>query len=90
MHVAVHVNFLAFVFFAEKKETERAKGEGRGERGEGEQEKRERGGGGEFCVRELRETFVGCLMSQQHASVSQGRTCTDNVPCCHTEIQVAD
>ena len=34
--------------------------------------------------------FVGCLTSQQHASVSQGRICTDNSTCCHTEIEVAD
>ena len=34
--------------------------------------------------------LVGCLTSQQHASVSQGRICTDNLTCCHTEIEVAD
>ena len=34
--------------------------------------------------------FVGCLTSQQHASVSQLRICTDNFTCCHTEIEVAD
>ena len=34
--------------------------------------------------------FVGCLTSQQHASVSQGRICTDNFTCCHTETDVAD
>ena len=34
--------------------------------------------------------FVGCLTSQQQASVSQGRICSDNVACCHTEIEVAD
>ena len=34
--------------------------------------------------------FVGCLSSQQHASVSQGRICSDNFTCCHTEIEVAD
>ena len=34
--------------------------------------------------------FVGCLTSQQHASVSQGRICSDNFTCCHTEIKVAD
>ena len=34
--------------------------------------------------------FVGCLMSQQHASVSQGRICSDNFTCCHTEIEAAD
>ena len=34
--------------------------------------------------------LVGCLTSQQHASVSQGRICTDNFTCCHTEIEVSD
>ena len=34
--------------------------------------------------------LVGCLTSQQHANVSQGRICTDNFTCCHTEIEVAD
>ena len=33
---------------------------------------------------------VGYLAPQQHASVSQGRICTDNCTCCHTEIEVAD
>ena len=34
--------------------------------------------------------LFGCLTSQQHASVSQGRICSDNFTCCHTEIEVAD
>ena len=34
--------------------------------------------------------FVGCLTSQQLASVSQGRICSDNFTCCHTKIEVAD
>ena len=34
--------------------------------------------------------FVGCLTSPQHANVSQGRICTDNFTCCHTEIEAAD
>ena len=34
--------------------------------------------------------LVGCLTFQQHASVSQGRICTDNFTCCHTEIEAAD
>ena len=38
----------------------------------------------------LRGLLVGCLTSQQHASVSQGRICSDNFTCCHTEIEVAD
>ena len=33
--------------------------------------------------------LVGCLASQQHASVSQGRICTENFKCCHTEIEAA-
>ena len=40
--------------------------------------------------RERERLFVGCLTSQQQASVSQGRICTDNFMCCHTEIEVAD
>ena len=32
----------------------------------------------------------GCLTSQQQASVSQGRICSKNFTCCHTEIEVAD
>ena len=42
-------------------------------------------GGGEGCC-----LFVGCLTSQQHAGISQGRICTDNFTCCHTEVEVAD
>ena len=34
--------------------------------------------------------FVGCLTSQQHASVSHGRICSDNFTCCDTEVEVAD
>ena len=34
--------------------------------------------------------FVGCLTSQQHASVSQRRVCSGIFTCCHTEIEVAD
>ena len=34
--------------------------------------------------------LVGCLTSQQQASASQGRICSDNFTCCHTEIEVAD
>ena len=34
--------------------------------------------------------FAGCFSSQQRASVSQGRICSDNFTCCHTEIEVAD
>ena len=34
--------------------------------------------------------LADCLTSQQHASVSQGRICTHNFTCCHTEIEFAD
>ena len=34
--------------------------------------------------------LLACLTSQQYASVSQGRICSDNSKCCHTEIEVAD
>ena len=34
--------------------------------------------------------LVGCLTSQQQASVFQGRICSDNFTCYHTEIEVAD
>ena len=33
--------------------------------------------------------LIGYLTSQQHASVSQGRICSDSFMCCHTEIEVA-
>ena len=33
--------------------------------------------------------LVGCLTSQQHASVSHGRICSDNSACCHTEMEAA-
>ena len=41
-------------------------------------------------TRKLLLLLVACLTSQQHASVSQGRICSDNFTCCHTEIEVAD
>ena len=34
--------------------------------------------------------LVGCLTSQQHATVFQGRICSDNFTRCHTETEVAD
>ena len=43
-------------------------------------------GGQWLCV----SWFVGCLTSQQHASASQGRICSDKFMCCHTETEVAD
>ena len=44
----------------------------------------------QYNFQRLSSVWVGCLTSQQQASVSQGRICTDNVTCCHTEIEVAD
>ena len=38
----------------------------------------------------LVQLLVGCLTSQQHASVSQGWICLYNFTYCHTEIKVAD
>ena len=40
--------------------------------------------------RECHNSLVSCFMSQQQASVSQGRICSDNFTCCHTETEVAD
>ena len=34
--------------------------------------------------------LLACLTSQQLASVSQGRICSDKLTCYHTEIEVAD
>ena len=69
----------------------REKLEGGGEGG------REGGGimkGGQVQTRNRQGLFVcwlvGCLTSQQHASVSQGRICSDNFTRCHTEIEDAD
>ena len=39
-----------------------------------------------FCYIQRRDcSFVACLTSQQQASVSHGRICSDNCTCCHTE-----
>ena len=40
--------------------------------------------------RTLWEMFVGCFMSQQHASVFQGQICSAICTCCRTEIEIAD
>ena len=48
--------------------------------GEGSGRKQGEGGGG----------VIGCLTSQQLASVSQGGICSGDSMCCHTEIEVAD
>ena len=42
------------------------------------------------CQSDMILLFAGCFTSQQHARVSQGRICSDNFTCCHTEIEVAD
>ena len=34
--------------------------------------------------------LLACLTSQQHASVSHGRNCSDNCTYCHAEIEAAD
>ena len=34
--------------------------------------------------------LIGCFTSQQHASVSQARICSDKCMCCHTEMEEAD
>ena len=49
-----------------------------------------RSGGGRLTTRPPGQLSVGCLTSQQHASVSQERICSNNFTCCHTEIKVAD
>ena len=36
---------------------------------------------------DVKRGLAGCL---QHAGVSQGRICSDNCTCCHTETEVAD
>ena len=46
------------------------------------------GGGGEGGA-EKEMLFVGRLTFQQHASVSQGRICSDSFTCCHTEMEAA-
>ena len=46
-----------------------------------------------FSDRYQRDIFcwlLACLTSQQQPSASQGRICSDNLTCCHTEIEVAD
>ena len=46
-------------------------------------------GMGAMVLREV-GLFVVCLTSQQQASISQGRICSDNFTCCHTKIEVED
>ena len=50
----------------------------------------DQGGCTYFIMNLLLLLFVGCLTSQYHASVSQGRICSDNFTCCHTKIEAAD
>ena len=49
------------------------------------------GGGGRERQRqtETERVVVCCLTSQQQASVPQGRICSDNCTCCHTEVEAA-
>ena len=42
------------------------------------------------CMAVSASCLLVCLMSQQHAHVSQGRMCSDSCTCCHTEVEVAD
>ena len=37
-----------------------------------------------------RGQVVGWLMPQQQAGISQGRICSENCACCHTQIEAAD
>ena len=37
-----------------------------------------------------RTGIVVCSKSQQNAGVSQERSCSDKLTCCHTQIEVAD
>ena len=41
-------------------------------------------------VRLTQGCLLACLTSQQHASLSRGRICSDNRTCCHTGIETAD
>ena len=41
---------------------------------------------GVFHLSRMLACLLACLTSQQHASVFQGRICTDNFTRCHTEI----
>ena len=48
-------------------------------------DKKQLGFGGSCCL--SRCWLADWLTSQQHASVSQVRICSDNYTCCHTEIE---
>ena len=48
---------------------------GGGDRGKGVGGGGQEGGGGRGVLRKKKREFVGCLTSQQHASVSQGWIC---------------
>ena len=52
----------------------------------GQQGRQSRSGQEVSVARDILLLLVGCLMSQQHASVSQRRICSDSCTCCHTEI----
>ena len=72
-----------------RRERERGRGNERGGGESGRVGRRERVRERER-EREREILFVGCLTSQQHASVSQGRICSDNFTCCHKELAVAN
>ena len=44
----------------------------------------------QVSARGIVRLLVGSLPSKRHASASQGRICSDNCTCCHTESGVAD
>ena len=46
--------------------------------------------GGLVVRRPPRDGLLACLTSLQHSNVSQGRFCSDNCKCCHSETEAAD
>ena len=56
----------------------------------GEKERRREAGLLPGCSAFQQHLSVGCLTSQQHASISQGRICSYKFTCCHIEEEVAD
>ena len=72
------------------RESKGMKAEDEGDREMDHVEIEERGSRDSCTCRRIVCLLIGCLTSQQQASVSQGRICTDNLTCCHTEIEAAD
>ena len=52
------------------------------ELGHREKQKKKKDGGEDVCL------LIGCLTSQQHASVSHGQICSDNFTCCNTKRRI--